>query len=80
MLVVAEQGSIALDEVPGAGAAAEGIDLIPRQVSTPAADAVPRRAAPAAAQQGETHVLHLVKVPQPLQADHQGEDAGQQPA
>ena len=41
---------------------------------------VPRRAAAAAGQQGEAGVLHLVEVADALQADDQGEDAGQQAA
>ncbi len=64
----------------GGGTAAEGVDLVPGQVPAPAADAVPRRAAAAPGQQGEADIFHLVEVPDPLQADDQGKDAGQQAA
>src|SRR5436190_1912283 len=80
VLVVADQRVLALDQVPGAGPPAEGIDLIPAQVPPPAADGVPRRATPPAGQDGEAQVLHLVEVVDPLQADEKGEDAGQQAA
>src|SRR5262249_59503200 len=59
VLVVAEQGRLVADQVPGAGAAAEGLDLVPPQVTTPAPDRVAAGAAAAAAEQGEAQVLHL---------------------
>src|SRR4029453_19008126 len=80
VLVVADQGGLAPDQVPGAGAAGEGIDLVPLQVSSPAPHGVTRRATTTARQQGEADVFHLVEVPDPFQPDDRGEDAGQQAA
>jgi hypothetical protein len=48
--------SVAADQVPGAGASAEGIDLVPRQVASPGADGIARRTAAAAGQQGKERV------------------------
>ena len=67
-----------MEEVPGAGAAAKGIDRRPGQVPPPTTDGMPRRTTTAAAEQGEAHVLHLLQVIDALDADDQVEDAGQQ--
>src|SRR6516225_7986684 len=80
VLIEAEYRVLAVEQVPGRGAATEGIHFVPAQVTPPAADAVPRRAAAAARQHGEADVLHLVEVEDARQADYQGEDAGQQAA
>jgi len=80
VLVEADQGVPVADQVPGVSAAAEGIDLVPGQVTPPAADEVPRRAGEPAGEQGEASVLHLVEVEDASHADHQGEHAGQQSA
>src|SRR5262249_52483317 len=80
VLVVVAQDVLTLEEVPGAGAAAEGIDLVPGQVAPPATDRVSRGTTTAAAQQGKAHVLPLVQMPDPLQADDQDKDAAQQAA
>src|SRR6266404_1061815 len=47
-------------------------------MAAPTADAEPRGAAAAPAEQGETKVGHLVEMEDAFQADHQGKDAGQQ--
>src|SRR5262245_14841402 len=80
VIVEADQGVVAVDPLPGARPAAEGIDLVPAQVPPPTAHEVPRRAGAAAAEYSEAPVLHLVQVEKPLQADDRGEHAGQQPA
>src|ERR1700677_248329 len=78
VLVEADHRFLVAEQVPRARAAAEGIDLIPGQVTPPATDRVARRATMAATQSGEAGVGHLVQVEDTFQADHQGEDAGQQ--
>ena len=80
VLIEAEPGRTATDEVPGEGAATEGLHLVPTQVPPPAADEVPRRTRQPSRQQGEAAILHRVEVEQALQTDHQAEDAGQQAA
>src|SRR5207247_3909819 len=80
VFVVAGQDVVALDQVPGTGAATEGVDLVPRQVASPTADGVPGRAAAAATEQSKANILHLVEMPDPLQADDQGKDTGPRPA
>ena len=52
-------------------AAAEGLDCLPTQVPPPAADGVPRRAAPAAGQQGKAEVLQFIEMEQALDAADQ---------
>src|SRR3977135_2922200 len=60
------------------GAAAKGIDLIPRQVPPPGPDRVSRRTMSATAQSGEAQVFHFVQMENAFHAHHQREDAGQQ--
>lgn len=79
MLVEADGGVGALHPVPGTGAAAKGVHLVPGEVATPRAHRVTRRTVPSAAQQSEPPVLHLIQVENARHPDHQREHAGQQP-
>ena len=54
--------------------------LVRRQKASTSYHGVPGRAAAAATEQSKANILHLVEMPDPLQADDQGKDTGQQPA
>src|SRR6202043_3965996 len=53
VFVEADALVLAAEQMPGTGAATKGIDLVPRHVSPPTADEVPRRAASPPTQQGK---------------------------
>src|ERR1019366_10151899 len=76
VLVEAHQCVLVTEQMPRAGAAAKGIDFMPGQVPTPAADGVPRRTTAAATQSGEAGVFHVVQMEDTFHAGDQGEDAG----
>jgi hypothetical protein len=80
VFVIADQSQVIAQPLPGTGAAAEGIDRVPGQMASPAADQLTRRTTTAAGQQGEPQVVHLLQMPEPLQADDQSKGAGQEAA
>ena len=80
VLVEADQGIVVGDQPPGIGAATEGIDLIPAQVPTPAADDLARGAAAAAGEHGKAFVFQLFEVEHAPQAYDGSKDTGQQAA
>src|SRR5208282_3997720 len=68
VFVEAHQTVLVADQVPGKRAAAEGIDLVPRQVAPPPADGVTRRTTSATTQAGKAGVFHLIQVKDTFQA------------
>src|ERR1022692_4872657 len=80
VFIVADQGVLAFDQVPGKGAATKGIHFIPGQMTPPSANQLPRWARAAAGQERKTAVVHLVEMKDALQARDQGKYARQQTA
>src|SRR5258708_18554572 len=80
VFIVADQGVLAFDQVPGKRAATKSIGFIPRQMTPPGADHLPRRATAAAGQERETTVFHVVQMKDAFQARHQPKHARQQTA
>ena len=78
VFVEADQGVIAVDQVPRAGATTEGIDLIPGQVATPGTDKLTPGNGQTPGEQGEAAVGQLLQMKDAFEPDHGSKSTGQQ--